>query len=113
MPDIRTDLAPYWYTPENQPDEDDKIRFRLKPLTQPQVVEIVGSIEGKASAQDWYRAGEMGLNGGREIEGLTINGKPATWPRDRDSIPYEYIVACGAHLFTQAMSADSEDARKN
>lgn len=112
MPEIRNALAPFWYTPK-EAEGDEPVRFRLKPLTQPQVVEVLGSIRGKATASDWYRAGEMGLNGAGQIEGLTINGKPASWPRDRDLIPYEYIVACGAHLFTEAMAADSEETRKN
>lgn len=111
--DITPQIAPFWFTPDDQRGEG-KIRFYLKPLTQPQIVELYGTFkEQTPTSQTWYRAGEMGLNGGREIEGLTIDGRRARWPQDKDVIPNTLVIACGVELCMQAWSVDGGEAEKN
>lgn len=113
MPEITPQIAPFWFTPENQ-EGDDKIRFKLKPLTQPQLVELFDTFNGtQPTTRTWYRAGEMGLNGGQAIENLTIGGRQAQWPRDKDVIPHALVVACGVELCMQAWALDGGDAEKN
>jgi hypothetical protein len=65
------------------------------------------------TARTWYRAGVMGLNGAGEIENLTINGKPARWPRDRDAIPFDIVMSAGVRLCSEAWGADAGETEKN
>lgn len=112
--EISQKLTPYWFTPEGQTG-DKPVKFRIAPLTQPQIVELFDTYDksGKPTNRTWYVAGEMGLNGGRGIENLTIEGRTAAWPRDKDRIPYDLVIACGVELCLQAWKVDSEEAEKN
>lgn len=117
----RTRLAPFWYTPPDQHDEngaelpdEDKVRFFVKPLTQPQVAELdsrISSTSEAANIEVMYRAGCMALDGGGKIEGILVDGKPARWPIDRDVIPYLLLVRVGAHVYGAATL--TEDQEKN
>lgn len=111
MAKIVPKLAPYEFTPDGQ--GDDPISFRLKPLTEPQVVDLYSTFDnGQATNATWYRAGLMGivevLNCTIELEGKE---RKAKWPRDRDLIPYALVSACGVDLCLHAwnVSPDGDD----
>lgn len=108
--DIKPAISPFWFTPPDQ----DEVRFKLKPLTQPQIAELWRTfVDSAPTMESFYKAGELALNGAGEIEGLTIDGKPARWPKDRNVIPYLLIVKCGVEILTQTSSLDGGDAEKN
>lgn len=104
--DLRPKLTPFWFTPGGQ-DEKDAAEFKLRPLTEPQVMELFATYaDGRPSEQTWYRAGEMGIV---ELRNLTIEGKPARWPQHRAVIPHRWVSACGVHLCIEAWGRGGED----
>ncbi len=109
--DISTaSLAPYWHTPETK--NDDGVRFKLKPLTNPQLMELLNTYEnGQPTNGTFYQAGCMAIDGGREIEGLTVDGKPAIWSVHKDVIPYVWVLECGVYAYAAAVV--SEENEKN
>ncbi len=103
--EIVTNLAPFWHAPDGQ-EEETKAEFKLRPLTQPQLVELFATYEnGAPCGRTYYRAGEIGI---LDMRGITVNGKPARWPFHKDVIPYPLVYACGLKLFVDAYSLDTE-----
>lgn len=114
MAELPPAIEPFWFEPEGQTDSE-PARFFLKPLTQPQLVQLFPTFgpDGRPTELTWYRAGELGIEGGRKIDNLKVEGRIASWPRDRDRIPYAWVVACGVTLCLQAWSLDGGEAEKN
>jgi len=124
--DITTNLVPFWHEPEGQDsvEEGKRVRFKLRPLTQPQVndlfstFELVGHDKRKPTAATWYAAGCMGLDGALSaasnvIENLAVDGKPARWPRDKNVVPHEMVSSCGVRLCLDSWGEDAGEAEKN
>ena len=108
MANITPKLAQYQFTPSSTSELSDPPRFSLKPLTEPQVVELFETYkDGQPTEQTWYRAGCMGIV---SVENLTIDNKPARWPAHKDVIPYVWISECGVDLCMQAWSPDDPDS---
>lgn len=110
--ELKPALAPFVFTPDEKHPE---VKFRLKPLTEPQVNELL-SMPGitqhdEARVGLLYKAGCIALDGGRKIEGIKIDGRDAEWPRDRDVIPYEMVMYAGAKVWGDAVQ--TEDQTKN
>lgn len=108
--DLSPPLAPFMFTPDERHPE---VRFRLKPLTQPQVVEL-DTMPGLSEHPETrvamlVRAGEMALDGGRKIEGMKIEGRDAEWPRDRDSIPWDLLFKAGARVYKDAHHDEEQE----
>lgn len=104
-------LAPFMFAPDEK--DHPEVRFRLRPLTQPQVAEL-DSTPGLASSPETqismlYRAGCMALDGGRKIEGIKIEGRDAEWPRDRDVIPWDLVFAAGAKVYRDAHHTEEQE----
>lgn len=111
--DIAPPLAPFFFAPNEAHPE---VRFRLAPLTQPQVAELLSTPgitkSDEAGIEMLYRAGCMAIEaGGRQVEGLTVDGKPALWPQHKAIIPYEMVLACGTRAWNDART--SEEQAKN
>ena len=117
--DLAPPLTPYWYEPaqdESIPkglrDMYEGVRLRLAPLTQPQVAEIQStrgfyeSVESQVYAM--YKAGCMALDRGREIEGLTIGGRAAQWPGDRDAISVDLMTFAGANVMKHSSTTPAQ-----
>jgi hypothetical protein len=106
-------LAPYWFTPTT--NNEGGVRFKLKPLTERQKIELADTLtdEGMATPATFYLAGEMAIEGGREIDKLTVDGQPATWAlkAHREIIPNEWVAECGIDVYKRAYIG--EDAEKN
>ncbi len=104
-------LTPYWYTPKT--DNDDGVKFKLKPLTQPQLMELSDSHDDKGIPTNgtFYLAGCMAIEGGREIDGLTVDGKPASWMIHKDLVPNVWVLECGVDVYVK--SVGSEEIEKN
>lgn len=106
--DLRPKLTPFWFTPDGQ-DENDAVEFKLRPLTEPQVMDLFATYgpEGRPTESTWYRAGEMGIV---EVRNLTIDGKPARWPQHRNVIPYKWVSSCGVNLCIEAWGRDQKES---
>jgi hypothetical protein len=124
--DITPNLVPFWHEPYGQDavEPSKRVRFRLRPLTQPQVSELFSTFElagenlRRPTTSTWYAAGCMGLDGAAQdgpypIENLTINGQRARWPRDKNVIPHGWISSCGVKLCTDAWGDDAGETEKN
>ncbi len=119
MANLTPDLTLFEFTPPGQDEESQPARFRLKPLTQPQVNRLYKTFEnvddGKRQPTDetWYMAGDMGI---AEILDCTIDGKRARWPQHRDVIPHTWVISAGIELCMQAWGGNDEsgeDPEKN
>jgi hypothetical protein len=103
-------LTPYWFQPVYE--NDGGVRFKLRPLTQPQISELEATFEeSKPTNGTFYLAGSMAIEGGRDIENLTIDGKKAIWGMHKDLIPYTWVVECGIDVFVNAYG--NEEREKN
>jgi hypothetical protein len=124
--DITPNLVPFWHEPEGQDnvEQGQRVRFKLRPLTQPQVSELFSTFETasettrRPTAATWYAAGCMGLDGVAQagenpIQNLTIAGKPARWPRDKLYVPHGFVSSCGVKLCMDAWGDDSGETEKN
>ncbi len=123
--ELAPSLTPFWHTVREAAEPEPAIRFKLKPLTQPQVIELQSTYEDAGRHPDlgtpmkrptnitWYRAGCLGMDGAGEIEGITVSGKPAEWLRHRSIIPYELVVQAGVKLCMDAWGAESGETEKN
>ena len=110
MTNIAPKLTPYWFTPEDQEGES-PARFKLRPLTQPQIVDVMDRfVGGKPTMGAWYAAGEISII---EVDNLTINGEPAKWPKDKAHVPWVLVTQCGIEAFSAAQKADDPDTVKN
>jgi hypothetical protein len=109
--DIAPPLAPFMFAPDET--KHPEVRFRLKPLTEPQVAELdstPGLTESsEASVGMLYRAGCIALDGGRKIEGIKIEGRDAEWPRDRDVIPWDLVFKAGARVYRDAHHTEEQE----
>lgn len=121
MRDLSPVLTPFWFAPVADNSQDPKVELRLRPLTQPQVAELFdtfatvergGERLREPTTRTWYLAGCMGLDGGRDIRNLTIEGKEARWPQHRNVLPYGWIVEAGVRLCMDAWDSE-EDHEKN
>jgi hypothetical protein len=117
MVDIKTNLAPFWHEIEES-ESGEPVRLKLRPLTQPQVIELFATFEkagegSRPSEMTWYRAGCMGLDGAGQIENLTIDGEPARWPKHKQLIPFRFIVSAGIKLCLDAWGGDSTETDQN
>ncbi len=111
-------LTPYWYTLE----DDEEVRFRLAPMTQPQLAEVEGSfVNGQATTATFCKAAILTI---RAVEGITDpeTGQPAKWPQCQLRIPVDVLTEVGAESYLQArgrtlngLDTDelSEDPEKN
>jgi hypothetical protein len=115
-------LAPFTFTPPDQPGEPSThVSFRLKPLTEPQVVDLYAYYDDYKGlripmTRAFYQAGCMAIEGGGEIRNLTIDGKPANWLLHKDFIPHGLVHACGMRVLQDAhgrVGDDLEGPEKN
>jgi hypothetical protein len=123
--ELAPSLTPFWHTVRKAVESEPEIRFKLKPLTQPQIIELQSTYEDAGLDVDtnaprkrptnitWYRAGCLGMDGAGEIEGITVNGKPAEWLRHRQLIPYDLLVQAGVKLCLDAWGAKADETEKN
>ena len=124
--DLQTvNLTPFWFTPaQDGVPEAEKVSFRLKPLTQPQIIELqtrtyerVSALISMPTTESFYVAGCMAIEGGGDIRNLTVDGKPARWVLHKDLIPREWVVECGLKVFNDAhgdvTDEEIEEVEKN
>lgn len=106
MTDTRAKLEPYWFQPEGH-----SCRFKLRPLTPSQVAEVTDHFKPESTnAVAFYKAAMFALV---DFEGLTRNGEPMKYPKDKSDVSFELMFACGVDVYTQSVRTDDEDAEKN
>lgn len=106
-----TKLTPFWYEPEGQ-GEGEAISFHLRPLTQPQMVEVEEHYEdGKVTGKAEYVAGTLGIIA---VKGLRHpeTGVPAVPPMCFDWVPRGLVKACGRRLIVNDWGLDWDKIMK-
>ncbi len=94
-------LAPYWYPLENDP----AVRFRLRPITQPQLAEVESMIvDGVLVPSALVKAAKLSI---MSIEGMTNagDGSVAVWPICYPWIPVDVLTEVGASVYNAARPA--------
>lgn len=105
MAQLRPKLTPFWYTPEGQ--DEDPAEFKLRPLTQPQIVELFETFrDNHPTGVTWYRAGEMAIVDIRNLS--DSEGRAVSWPKHKAHIPYSWISSCGAKIYVESMGLTDE-----
>lgn len=107
-----TGLVPEWFTPEDQKNEDDPARIKVKPLDSKQMVEIqaFSKEDGGIAAEGLYRAFEISLVDWENIN--DAQGKALKCTRTNiKALPIQVIAEAGAHAIS--ISFLSEDETKN
>lgn len=93
MPTLKTKLTPFWYEPEFQ--GDDKVKFRLRPLTQRDMIEIddFGGDLGALTRRAQYEAGMKAITA---VQGFVDeDGKDLMWPGCAPLVDRELVTQCG------------------
>lgn len=101
-------LQPFWFTPEFQ-DEEPHVRFRLKPLTQEQMIEVESLYEdGSWTRTAQFRAGMLSIVGCENI--FDPEGRPVRWPHGIDDSPGAglrlLICHCGMRIIVEMNGGD-------
>ncbi len=94
-------LAPYWYPLEQDP----AVRFRLRPITQPQLAEIESMIvDGVLVPKALVEAAKLSI---MTIEGMTNveDGSVSVWPMCYPWIPVDVLTEVGASVYNTARPA--------
>lgn len=105
-------LTPFWYTPEGQ-DEGEKVSFLLRPLTQPQMVEVEEHyVDGKQTAKAQYVAGRLGII---QVRGVTHpeTGEPAVVPSCFEWLSRSWVKLCGTRLIAEDAGLDWDEIMKS
>lgn len=101
-------VTPFWFQPPDQ-----AIEFRLRPLTQPQMVEVEEhrGADGTISRKGQWVAGTLGIIG---IRGATHpdTGNSAAVPECFQWIDRNLIRMCGLRLIINDQGLDWEKALK-
>lgn len=107
-------LTPWNYTPEALENEETPPVFRLRPLTQGQIVELQETYkDGAPTPATWYKAGEMSI---LTVDNLVeADGRPAKWPTCKPRTPASWVAECGAEawLRSQGFDENGEDLEGN
>lgn len=93
MPTLKTKLTPFWYEPEFQ--EGDKVKFRLRPLTQRDMIELdeFADEAGNLPRRAQYEAGVKAITA---VQGFTDeDGNELSWSACSDLIDRYLITQCG------------------
>jgi hypothetical protein len=104
-------LAPWNFTPTTG-DADPPI-FRLRPLTQPQIIELEESYkDGRPTAGTWYKAGQMAIASVSNL--LDEKGEEAKWPHCQNRVPRAWVAEAGAEAWLKSNGFDvDEELEKN
>ncbi len=112
---ITTGLAPEWFTPESQMEQEDPARFKIKPLDQISFLEVLADCEVKndvfvPNAKGRKLLLEKGLI---DWENITdTNGKPLKFSRfNLAHIPAQILAEICNEIMQK--SAISEEQEKN
>lgn len=94
-------LAPYWYPLEQDP----AVRFRLRPITQPQLAEVESLIvAGVLTPKALVEAAKLSI---MSIEGMTNaeDGSVSVWPACFPWIPIDVLTEVGASVYNAVRPA--------
>ena len=103
-------VEPFWYTPEDQEDEDSPLQFKLRGLSaseQSDVLQALGAAgRGSTSTfRDCFRIGCLEIKNAEKP-----NGKPCTNPVAflmlQDS--FDYVIEAGAVVFDKSFVTEEE-----
>ena len=106
-------VAPEWYTPESEKEEEQPARFRLQPLTPPQLEEVfepdaTGNIA--IPLRNYGRVLRYGLTDWEQVS--DANGKPLKCtPFNHTRIPTSLRIDLAGEIL--ARSQVSEEDKKN
>lgn len=101
-------LTPFWYTPEGQ----EEVSFLLRPLTQPQMVEVEEHYRnGRATERAQYVAGTIGII---QVKGIhhPTTGQPAVVPACFDWMDRRLVKLCGLRLIVEDLGLDWDQIMK-
>jgi hypothetical protein len=99
-------LAPFWYTPEGQEETAEKISFHLRPLSQPQMVDIEEHyVGGRQTKKAQFIAGTMGVIGVKGIRNPETGARPII-PECFDWIPRAWVRLAGMRLIAEDQGID-------
>jgi hypothetical protein len=111
-------LSPFWYAPEFGNDEAHPVRFKLRPLTQEQIIEVedmfTPSADGTGRAS-WNRRAQFraAMISIAAVDGLEdANGEPLRWPFGIDvqgevgQQLRDLICIAGMRIITEAQGND-------
>lgn len=112
MAEILPRLTPFWFTPPDQ--ETDPGKFKLRPLSQPQVVDmfshydVLPNGDQVPGGRTFYEAGRVGIV---DLDGFTDpdTGKAVGWPSSLDRLPFKLIQDCGRKLLYDAWGVAADE----
>ncbi len=106
-------LAPEWFTPEDQENEEAPARYNLRPLKPPQIAKLQAHFDGETgavTALGLYEAAKSGIIGWENVNDQ--EGNPMKFTRANiDEIQYGRLLELGGQIL--ANSFLTEDDEKN
>lgn len=90
---LKTALTSFWYEPEFQGDE--KVKFKLRPLTQRDMIEIDEFMDsnGGVTRRSQYEAGMRAITAASGF--VDEEGNEVKWPTCAPFVDRNLIIACG------------------
>jgi len=100
-------LTPYWYTPQGQDDPQAPARFKLKPLTQSQVLELLDTCNMVGERlvptnKTWVHAYKLSVIDFDNV--LDREGGRLTYPIDLEAVPWVMQLQIGVEVYTKAQT---------
>lgn len=105
-------LTPFWYEPEGQDDEGEKVRFLLRPLTQQQMVDVEEHyVDGRITGKAQYIAGKLGIV---QVQGAyhPQTNQPAVPPSCFEWLDRTLVKLCGLRLIIEDRGLDWDQIMK-
>ncbi len=105
-------LTSEWYTPDSQKGEDEPARFKLRPLTAPEMAEVSLHFEKGAGvrAPGLIKAAKFGTQDWENVK--NTDGKPLrVTPNNVERLDFELLCEIGAEVVN--LNSMEDDETKN
>lgn len=98
MAQLLPNIAPFWYKPDGQEGESQPAEFRIRPLTQPDLLDVESTYgdDGRPTSLSWLRACDLGVIEVRNL--YDEQNRKALWPQCRPRVPRAWLLQLGAKV---------------
>lgn len=103
-------VEPFWYTPEDQEDEDQPLRFHCRALTSSEQSDVLGAVAaaGRGTTntfRDCFKIGVLSIENAEKPNGKACkNGMSFLMLQDT----FDYVIEVGSKIFDVSFITEEE-----